>query len=238
MPAPLAVTTKWGDSIIFFMRQGNWRVFGAEVVLATVVSVAVFPLGTSAAPAGGSASCGPAKGTTLVSGRRARIYSLPGSKPPWTERVFGCLSSVSRVWQLSPIGKSSWPVRMGEPFDLRAPWVAGLVSKHGRDTLRLAIGARDLRTGTFKSCAVGSGFNPGNKPSVAGFVLKRDGSVAWIGESRVAGTGRRAPAVGACDSTGEHILDSGEGIDLHSLALHGSMLTWTDAGLTRSALLH
>jgi hypothetical protein len=121
---------------------------------------------------------------------------------------------------------------MEEPFVLHAPWVAGREVKRGRDTLRLAVRARNLRTGATISCPVGFGFNPGNKPSLSGIVLKHDGSVAWIGKK-----GGSTLAVGACDSTGERILDSGEGIDLESLKLHGSTVTWIYSGESRSAVL-
>ncbi|HVC06146.1 MAG TPA: hypothetical protein VND98_00975 [Solirubrobacterales bacterium] len=202
------------------------------------------PLGpasrTSRPRGANAANCGPVKGDTILTDRDGRIYSLPGSEPPETDRIFACLVSGGVVRKLSPLGKSKFrPPMMGAPFVLRAPWVAGLVSEHGRDTLRLAIGARDLRTGAFRSCEVGFGFNGGNKPSVAGIVLKRDGSVAWIGKSRVPGTTQRAPEVGVCSVNGEEaVLDSGEGIDLHSLELHGSTLTWANSGVTHYAVLH
>ena len=72
-------------------------------------------------------------------------------------------------------------------------------------------------------------------------MLKPDGSLAWVGSTKQTLGGRRGPLtpeVGACDSTGEHLLDSSAGIDLQSLALHGSTLTWTDSGETHSAILH
>jgi hypothetical protein len=43
--------------------------------------------------------------------------------------------------------------------------------------------------------------------------------------------------VSSCSRRGPQLLDQGEGIDLHSLALHGSTLTWTDFGETHSATL-
>jgi hypothetical protein len=52
--------------------------------------------------------CGPAKGEVLETGRRARVYSLSGADPPWTERIFGCLDSTSRLWELSPIEKAKF----------------------------------------------------------------------------------------------------------------------------------
>jgi len=68
-------------------------------------------------------------------------------------------------------------------------------------------------------------------------VLKPDGSVGWIGEARVGGK-YHVPEVGVCDEIGGSILDSGEGIDLNSLKLNGSTLTWTTSGEMHSVVLH
>jgi hypothetical protein len=43
--------------------------------------------------------------------------------------------------------------------------------------------------------------------------------------------------VWALDSHGQRLLDSGPGIDLQSLTLDGSTLTWTNADTPRSATL-
>ena len=60
-------------------------------------------------------------------------------------------------------------------------------------------------------------------------MLKPDRSVGSIGEARVGGKDQ-VPEVGVCGEIGGCILDSGEGIDLNSLKLNGSTLTWTDSG--------
>jgi hypothetical protein len=54
------------------------------------------------------------------------------------------------------------------------------------------------------------------------------------------GYGRKSTVsreVARCTPTGTEVLDTGEGIDLHSLSLHGSTLTWTNAGSTHTASL-
>ena len=185
-------------------------------------------------------TCGPVRGETVIANDRTRIYSLSGSRPPQTERIFGCLVSTGRVRQLSPIGKSKFPVRMSEPFVLRAPWVGGVERAHGFDSLRLGVRAVNLRTGAVSVCFVGSGLAPRSAGEVMRIALMPNGSLAWAGKGHFGSAGKHPPSpeIVACDSEGDRVLDSGEGIDLHSLTLHGSELTWSSSGIKRTAVLH
>ena len=194
-----------------------------------------------------SQSCGPAKAATLLAEPKARIYGAGGPnplEPGRPERIYGCLVSTGHSIKLSPLPRTSrWgaPVMYG-PFALDAPWAAGAVGQQtGRDSRENSISTRNLRSGQRKSCYVGGGHSPRASGGVTSIVLKRNGSFAWSGHSRigeVTGGELPPPKVVACESTGQHVLDSGPGIDLHSLKLHGSKLTWTDAGEARSAVLH
>jgi hypothetical protein len=72
--------------------------------------------------------------------------------------------------------------------------------------------------------------------SIESLVLKRDGSAGWIRND--------CPDPPTCnnvvlkaDHTHRHRLDSGPDIDPHSLVLHGSTMSWTKAGVRRSATL-
>ena len=85
---------------------------------------------------------------------------------------------------------------------------------------------------------------------LADLELKGNGSVAWTLD-RVAmgpdgfpigyGTGQPPEAVAwevwALDSHGHRLLDSGPNLDLHSLELNGSTLTWINDGTARTASL-
>ena len=72
------------------------------------------------------------------------------------------------------------------------------------------------------------------------YVLNENGSLAWT-LSRYSLDGPPSPLprqeVWAFDSGGQRLLDYGPEIDVRSLALHGSTLTWTNADTTRSATL-
>jgi hypothetical protein len=75
---------------------------------------------------------------------------------------------------------------------------------------------------------------------MSGIALKTNGHDAWIGKTRIEPSNRRSDlvhAVGTCDSAEAPVLESGEGIELRSLELNGSTLTWMDSGEARSAQL-
>jgi hypothetical protein len=82
---------------------------------------------------------------------------------------------------------------------------------------------------------------PQSIQSVTWIVVKADGAVAWIGYANAtlaADASITETEVHAYDEQGHRMLDSGLAIGLHSLRLHGSKLTWTDGGTTRTATLH
>lgn len=209
------------------------RGFLAATVAVVVICAAV--LGSIDSIARGPAPvCGPAKGQTVLEGRRARIYSLPGFEPPLTERVLACLRS-GGVRKLSPRG---WKTRITEPLLLRAPWAGGVLRHQGVDTYRLTVLALNVRTGSATECPAGGGSHVGGRSGtlLSWMVLSTRGSLAWTAY----GYGRKTTVsreVASCTTTGTQVLDSGEGIDLHSLKLNGSTLTWTNGGERQSATL-
>jgi hypothetical protein len=73
--------------------------------------------------------------------------------------------------------------------------------------------------------------------SVGSIALRPDGAVAWIGSERSIIAHRGATEVHAAGAGGDHVLDSGSGIDPASLRLHGTTLTWVNGGVTRHGTL-
>lgn len=236
----------------------------ALFLIAAVLLVASAIVGSAAAVGHRPATvCGPARGQTLVGGSKARIYSLAGSKPPNTERVLGCLRSSSPIRRPSPLGfYGSQDNRLLERVQLRVPWVAGLYEDTGHGIPELVLRAENLRTGAVNGCEVGAAEGP-DEAYVGGFVLSRSGGLAWIGfgsvkeevlfspsESARQVPSRVAPPVPpvltfklieayekellACPGG---LLAAGNNLDVESLELHGSTLTWIDGGETGSATL-
>jgi hypothetical protein len=70
---------------------------------------------------------------------------------------------------------------------------------------------------------------------VTDMVLRESGSVAWIARPAQY-FGLREPAVWADDGQVSRLLDSGN-IELESLELNGSTLTWVKDGASQSATL-
>ncbi len=215
------------------------------------VLVGVGPLGPSAGTGSPSVSCGPAAdGATIVAGQRVRIYEVSRTEPTGGTRrledslAFGCLiprgkprllgSTLSRlaVYRNKKIGLVDT-----DTFELRAPWIAYTKTISGIDTWTLYVVAINLRTNRRNVCAVGGGGPDGDRPpaNVSEIALAADGTVAWTGTRLVRESYEKQVAV--CSRTGEKVIDSGEGIGLHSLKLHGSTLSWTDFGETRTAQL-
>jgi hypothetical protein len=149
----------------------------------------------------------------------------------------GCLIPDGHPIRLSPLSSSGhlYNLYAHEPIlIIHSPWIAGLLgSLLGIDTVSREIVATDLRTGRRIACPVETAMA---LPNVGVIVLKRDGSIAWSGWG-LSSERRMEHVVIACESTGARILDSGEGVDFRSLRLRGSRLTWTDSGVTRSAVL-
>jgi hypothetical protein len=116
------------------------RGFIAATVAVVVICAAV--LGSVGAIARGLAPppCGPAKGQTLLEGRRARIYLLPRSKSPYPDRIFACLAGSGRVWRLNRSPKDApfccgrWAGVGIEHLAIHAPWVAYQENFSGVDT--------------------------------------------------------------------------------------------------------
>lgn len=201
------------------------------------------PAAASALAAVRPSTCGPATGKTLLANSGGRIYTPPQKAvtQPGETVIYACLNSLSRPVRLSPTwtkkedgGKRHYQ-SMWKPFALQAPWMAGVgYTRYGVDVSHVSIRAVNLRTGIVKECPAWVNVaHPGGK--VSGIALKRNGSLAWVGVP--GGFQPHISRVAVCDSEGERMLDSDEGIDLHSLTLHGSMLTWTDSGVTHTASL-
>ncbi len=80
---------------------------------------------------------------------------------------------------------------------------------------------------------------PESFQSVDSVVVKLDGAVAWTAHASSIIRRGTDIEVERADARGHALLDSGSGpgIDVHSLRLHGSTLSWRHRTVTRSASL-
>jgi hypothetical protein len=176
-------------------------------------------------------TCGRHQGQTVAQTDLARVYSLNGG-------VYGCAIPNGVVYKLGSASVCNGAGR-ANPFAIAARLVAYGLQQCGVDTgvstviVRRLTNGKHLRRDPATTGTVGAE----SYESVESLVLAADGSDAWISvTSSIVGNGATTE-VHKHDSGGAVLLDSGAGIDPHSLRLVGSKLTWRHDGKRRSAQL-
>jgi len=181
--------------------------------------------------------CNPTGSKVVARDKVIRIFSLPGEEG---ERILGCVEPSGRAQQISPIPAGKFRAQLVRPIVVNREWVAAAqLTQTGRDTHGLAVVSRDLRTRQAKKCDVGAGLSPSQAGKVVRVVLTGNGSVAWAGRGRIGLATKSAPVpqIVACDHDGQRILDSGDGLELTTLSLDGSTVSWLNSGIKHSATL-
>ena len=184
------------------------------------------------APGGSAAaSCGPARAKTLAVDQTARVYESGGN-------VYGCSTASRRSYRLGASARSIREGRAG-PIALAGTDVAYGYTVYGVDTVSAQVRVRDLATGKQlrSEPATTAPARVEFRESVDSVVVRSDGAVAWIGESGSVISGPTTTEVDRADARGLAKVDSGSGIDVHSLRLHGATVTWRHGGRSRSASL-
>jgi hypothetical protein len=184
-------------------------------------------------------SCGPKTAMTLRRDKRARVFQLPVEGRRRDQPTYGCLFSTRHWWRLDrPRG---WSSLNRETLVLQAPWVAYSITSMGIDSGGSGISVKNLRTGaetqTYGAVTLPPFRSPETFTSVAKIVLQGDGDVAWIGREVSVGVEQPRLQVELGGPAGFSVLDEGPAIDPKSLTLSGSILTWSNAGVTHTAEL-
>jgi len=189
---------------------------------AVLVAFAVFPAGASAA----ERPCRPAGSKALLTTATTRVYETPVRGQGYS-RVYGCRYRVGRPWRLGDSYDAGHDISEIDPMQVRGRFLVYRdFYEHYSDTAA-GITVRDLTTGRR--------MHRFDRPSyaVAGAVLDRHGSVAWIGQLP-----DRSYEVRRADRQGENTrLDAGPAIEPSSLALSGSTVSWRNGGATKTAPL-
>jgi hypothetical protein len=192
--------------------------------------------GAPNASAGSGAICGPRKAASILARGGIRVYALPAHAGEHSERLFGCLGGATRSYRLNatprrPVFGEDRSVSVGtKTITVNAPRIAYTEVFYGRDTSVLAIAVRDLSRGTVAYCKAAFTEAPASVPVIKKIALSSTWSVGWIGRSRPPHESGRSPL-------SPRVIESGEGIDLNSLGLHGVRLTWLNAGTQHSIQL-
>jgi hypothetical protein len=192
-----------------------------------IVAVAA-PLTAWLAPAQGDSAkrgCDARRGATLAANEQVRVYRVGGRRQ---FAAYGCFQRTGKVVYLGGqvVGE---PPHESPAFDflLSGRFVAVDNVVCEPDACRGPMTVHDLRTGAVRNSRRVDGAGGVSQS----WVLKRNGAIAW---TRVLdGTFE----VVKLDRDGEAVIDQGDDVDVQSLALAGSTLYWTKAGVPRTAQL-
>jgi hypothetical protein len=154
----------------------------------------------------------------------------------WSPHAFACLFAIPH--RRIDLGRND------DDETVELPRLAGKLLAYSGVGCALAgcqatITVRDLGSG-----GVVKNISPVQDPSVGpnlvwDLALKENGSLAWIvAYGRWGDRDFLAREVWALDTAGQRLLDSGPGVELESLALTDSTLTWLHGGIPRSATLN
>jgi hypothetical protein len=178
----------------------------------------------------GPVVCEPFQARTLASDRAAVVYSFDGS-------AYACLRPTGPSYKLGSVRLCIGATFAG-PFALAGDVVAYGAKTCGVDFSSSEVIARNLKTGgVLHREPDASNTLVEQEGGLRSIVVKLDGSIAWIATERSLGNHRRLLQVRKDDRGGDTLLSSSLAVLPSSLKLHGSRLTWRDAGKLRSATL-
>jgi hypothetical protein len=197
-------------------------------LLAVVAAGATSSLAPAASTTG---TCGRHQGHTLAQSDSARVYSLNNG-------VYGCAIPNGSVYRLGSASVCQGHGR-ATPVALAGRLVAYGLETCGIDTGSSVVIVRRLTNGKrlHEDAATTGPVGAESFETVESLVLKPGRSDAWISVTNSVVTHGATIEVHKHDSTGTSLLDSGLGIDPHSLRLTGSKLAWRHDGKRRSAIL-
>ena len=181
--------------------------------------------------------CHAHRAKTLLRTSAGRVFHQlawrPGRSGPggnsWIDLAYGCLFPVNEAFALGQDDDDDLDL---SSFRLVAPYVAYEEQSCVGLGCGFSVTVRDLRGGSRVRKAPEPATDSFGK--VTDLELKDNGSVAWISNSPPFSP-TPARSVWASDGLGTRRLDTGPDIALGSLVLNGSVLSWVNGGLSRSA---
>ena len=161
----------------------------------------------------------------------ARVYSVG-------QAVYGCAAKGTRPFRLGDTARSLREGRAG-PIAVGGTLAAYGFTRFGVDTVSTEVVVRRLTDGAVLATRPATNVvGVESFQSVGSIVVKADGTVAWIGSDTSIIAHRARDEVHVVSGGFDSVLDSGAGIDVTSLRLDGSSLSWRDGARMRRATLH
>lgn len=182
--------------------------------------------------------CRSQRAATLLltsTGRVLQQYALTKPRGGFFPHAYGCLFATPKR-----------RVDLGQNYDdetVEVPRLAGQLVAYAAG--ECAIGGcfaqleiRDLRDGSVVRTLYATPGPPDGPNRVHDLVLTGTGALAWtVSRGAFVVEPFDPQQVWALDTQGQRLLDGGSAIDLQSLSLNGSALTWIKGGVVRSATL-
>jgi hypothetical protein len=184
--------------------------------------------------------CRTQRALTLVASETSRVlqqYTLARPGGGWRPHAYACLFATPNR-----------RVDLGQNYDdvtVELPRLAGTLLAYVAGETAIGGAFADIRILDMGDATAGRTVDATPGPPDHGtsrvhdLVLKLNGSISWM-----VGRGSYDPGfpsfqqqLWALDSTGQRMLDSGPSLELRSLELSGSTLTWVNDGIVRSAAL-
>jgi hypothetical protein len=209
------------------------------VLAALVVSaLGAAPTLEAAKPGRAPAHCLPHRGKTLAAADGIRVFVLDPSEGP----VYACLLSTGTTRRLGyQVGSQSGKPEVVEDrrsLALRSPAVAVSLINYGLDFAQLSMRSVNLLNGASNRCEIGGNLAPRRTPTVTQALLAPENVSVWIAKPNGGNlAGSRERQVAYCRGGKVTVLDSGEGIELESLRVKGSYVSWENVGMRSRARL-
>jgi hypothetical protein len=205
--------------------------------LLLLLALMIISASPSAAAGPSKAMCSPKGTKTLAASSRVRIYrAAPTPSQGRAVSFYGCLKSSGKSGRIGPVKRGGGNASMSGPFGFKSTWAGAVENRQVGDTTWVYVAARDIQAGGGKHCLVGSADRGAQRPAVR-VLLIDDRAEALVWAAITPSPTGRAPLIGACDTRGTRVLDSGAGVEIKTLELHGSTVSWEDAGGPRTAQL-
>lgn len=202
------------------------------ISLTAVCALAAWGSSAAASPLPSrAAECGPAAAKTLAASSRARVYSQGGS-------VYGCIAGARRSRRLGSAGLCIGTTRIS-PVAVVGELAAYGAESCGVDTGSTLVQLRRLSDGRTLFSTSATTASPGAESyqQVGSIVVRRSRALAWIVGTSSLATHRQVKQVLEREGSGSRVLATGAGIELGSLRLRGSQLSWRDNGAEHTARL-
>jgi hypothetical protein len=172
--------------------------------------------------------CGPSTAKSLAVSGGMRVFRVARQGEEGSSNVRVCSRSFG-----SSVGLGQKLV--GAPFVIKAPWAGAVESRGvGQDSATVSVVGVDVLTRERMDCSVGGADRPGQLPKVEKLWSAGKGTLVAAVVRHLDPVG---PEIVSCSGRKLGVLAQGEAIDLSSVGVRGSVVSWIEEGQRRAVRL-